>query len=71
MNKSKTDTLDGIAEYICSELPEGCIVSVRFEKGSAWVDFYDNSKGYVPLSDSADMNLIEQIKDAIEIAKEE
>ena len=53
---------------ICKHLPEGLQINIAMESGSAWVELWGNDGDRIPLPDSADKNLIEQLSDALCVA---
>lgn len=62
-------TLEQVINYATETLPEGYILSVSVEKGSAWVEFID-SDGEFHHIDGADQPLVEQAVEAIALIKE-
>ncbi len=52
---------------ICGHLPEGYIISLNLENGSAWVELLDSNGNYV-LPDTTDKTIIEQLNDALCVA---
>jgi len=63
----KLESLLTVANKVCKELPQGCILSLCMENGAAWVDLA-NCGYHVELPDSADRNLYEQIQDGLDAA---
>ena len=53
---------------ICAQLPEGWLISLEMESGAAWVDLYKDG-GIVDLPDPSDKTIIEQLNDALCVAK--
>lgn len=52
-----------------AELPDGCEIHIQIENGSAWVDGFDKTGGYVDFDQIHD--LPEDIKSALKTIKEE
>ena len=62
------DLLD-IANMVCRDLPEGYVANLGMEKGAAWVELLDVPDHVsIPLPDSTDKTLEEQLKDAVAVA---
>lgn len=60
---------EDLANRICKHTPDGCVISVRFENGAAWVELHrDHCPENTPLPDSADKTMLEQINDALLVA---
>ena len=62
------EALQDIANKVAQHTPEGCVISLCIEDGSAWVELGKHFAGNVQLPDSADKNLLEQLNDALCIA---
>jgi len=60
-------TLKEIAEKICLHVPHDYIISLCMESGAAWVEMEKLGK-HIPLPDSADKTLVEQLNDALCVA---
>lgn len=60
-------TLKEIAEKVCKNVPHGFIISLCMENGCAWVEL-DKLGRHIPLPDSADKTLVEQLNDALCVA---
>jgi hypothetical protein len=58
-----------ITERVCKNLPDGFEIQLCMENGSAWVALNDQDGRYRPLPDAADKTLIEQLNDALCVAK--
>jgi len=57
-----------LIERLAKELPEGFVVRLGVENGSAWVELYDNDTE-VTLPDSTDRSISQQLTDALWMAK--
>lgn len=64
-------TLEQVISYAAETLPEGYILSVSVEKGSAWVEFSDRGGEFYQNVAGADQSLAEQAIEAIALAKED
>jgi len=53
---------------ICQQLPKGFVISLFMEKGVAYVEL-SNGKNHIPLPDSTDKDILEQLNDALYVAK--
>ncbi len=62
------EPLNDVVNKIAKHIPDGYIVSLCIENGSAWVELGETFSGNRPLPDSTDKNLIEQLNDALCIA---
>ena len=58
-------TLQEIANTVAQFLPLGHTLSLRIERGSAWVEVTDQREVPVPLPDAADKSLYQQINDGL------
>lgn len=57
-------------QKLAKDLPEGFIVRIGIENGSAWVELYDTEQcSDINLPDSTDRNLQQQLIDALVEAK--
>lgn len=63
------DSLQEIANKVCGHAPEGWIISFCMENGAAWVEASRPDGEAAELPDSADQTLVEQINDALCVAK--
>jgi len=61
-------TLEQMVEKICKRIPEGLEISLRMENGCAYVTLGADEVGFVPLPDSTDKTLQEQLQDALLVA---
>ena len=61
--------LQTIANDVCGNIPEEWVISLRMEFGSAWVEASNPDYEAATLPDSADKSLLEQIGDALCVAK--
>lgn len=62
--------VDGWIERAARDLPQGWIIQVSVERGSAWVSLYGPDGISRPLPDSADKTLAEQVRDAVRFPQE-
>ena len=60
-------TLQEIAEKVCKNVPHNFVISLCMENGCAWVEL-DKLGRHIPLPDSADKTLVEQLNDALCVA---
>ena len=60
-------TLQEIAEKVCKNVPHDFIISLCMENGCARVEL-DKLGRHIPLPDSADKTLVEQLNDALCVA---
>lgn len=58
-------TVQEIANTVAQFLPLGYTLSLRIERGSAWVEVTDAREVPVPLPDAADKSLYQQINDGL------
>ena len=58
-------TVEEIANTVALLLPVGYTLSLRIERGSAWVEVTDDHQFPVTLPDAADKNLYQQINDGL------
>lgn len=68
---ASNDLLSDIANRVSRHLPEGWVLSLNIENGSAWVSLENTNKQYgrfPMLPDAADKTLLEQINDALCVA---
>ena len=61
-------TLEEMVEKICKHIPEGLEISLRMENGCAYVTLGADEVGLVPLPDTTDKTLQEQLQDALLVA---
>ena len=60
--------MDKIVEKIAGEIPAGCEINLSIENGAVWVTLI-NRRGYITPVDGTDMNLNDQLEEALRIAK--
>jgi hypothetical protein len=53
---------------VCRDLPNGYIIKLGMENGSAWVELYDDQNREIELPDSTDKNLQFELSDALKQA---
>ncbi len=64
-------SLRDVANKVSKDIPEGWIISLQIEKGAAWVECCDPDGRRVPLPDSTDKSLREQLYDALDTTMKE
>lgn len=57
------------ANKVAEHLPLGYTLSLRIERGSAWVELASPRESPIPLPDAADKTLVQQVNDALCIAR--
>lgn len=60
-----------VIDRLADELPDGYVVKLCVENGSAWVELYDELSTEMILPDSADRTMKEQLIDALTKALED
>jgi hypothetical protein len=63
------ENLQSVANKVCKHIPGNMVLSLCMENGAAWVELGEDKFGSVDLPDSADKSLLEQINDALCVAK--
>lgn len=66
--QAEGETLQEAANKVCGSAPEGWVISLGMENGSAWVEATTPDGDQVDLPDSADRSLAEQLDDALCVA---
>ena len=58
-------TVDQAIEDAAEEMPEGYVIEVNVESGSAWLNMYGPNGSDIELPECVDSALAEQIQDAM------
>tara|TARA_Y100000401_G_scaffold100352_1_gene89170 strand:- start:283 stop:498 length:216 start_codon:yes stop_codon:yes gene_type:complete len=62
-------TVDQAIEDAASDLPEGYVIELNIENGSAWINMYGPNGSDVEFPECVDSTLAEQIQDAMHSAQ--
>ena len=57
--------IQDLSNSVSGHLPDGHVVSLCIENGAAWVELFKAGVGAVPLPDSADKTILDQLNDAL------
>lgn len=54
-----------LANRVCKDLPDGFVITIAMENGSAWIELINSNGAEMALLDAADKSLDEQVNDAL------
>ena len=70
ISEFRSDDMEDAIDQVCKDLPKDWLISLRMERGAAWVDINDPAGCDIDI-DPGDDSLIDQLIGALELAKKQ